>query len=84
MERQGNALSPSRWFPQRMLGPMTTNATQVAPEWVGPSSVPAITGGQISKSRAYELMKEGRLPYRQLGRKRLIDVGDLRQLIESA
>jgi len=60
------------------------STAEVTAEWVGPSTVPAITAGQISKSRAYELMKEGRLPYRQIGRKRLIAVADLRRLIESA
>ncbi len=42
----------------------------------------AATLSGLSRSRLYEYMAQGELPYSKLGRRRLIADGDLRRLIE--
>jgi excisionase family DNA binding protein len=53
----------------------------IEPQWVGPAGLPALTGGQLSRSKGYELMASGVLPYTQLGGKRLIAVTDVKAFL---
>lgn len=60
-----------------------SNRVPIEPQWVGPAGLPALTGGQISRSKCYELMQSGLLPFTQLDGKRLIAVADVKVLLES-